>query len=72
MSLNRDKFGFDAPVRLGHPIRSGLPDGQSTGPEIGDRLPDFELPNASGANIAFHADRGTAKAAVLFYRSAVW
>jgi len=72
MSLNRDEFGFDAPVPLGHPIRSGLPDGQATGPEIGDRLPDFELPDASGAKISFHADRGTAKAVVLFYRSAVW
>ena len=72
MSLNRDEFGFDAPVPLGHPIRSGLPDGQSTGPEIGDRLPDFVLPDASGTDIAFHADRGTAKAVLLFYRSAVW
>ena len=40
MSLNRDEFGFDAPVELGHPIRSRLPEGHSTGPEIGERLPD--------------------------------
>jgi len=41
MALNRDEYGFDAPVELGHPIRSSLPDGHSTGPEVGDRLPDF-------------------------------
>ena len=72
MALNRDKFGFDAPVELGHPIRSGLPEGHSTGPEVGERLPDFQLPDSEGRVINFHADRGSAKAAVVFYRSAVW
>ena len=72
MALNRDEFGFDAPVELGHPIRSGLPEGHSTGPEVGERLPDFQLPDAGGQIVDFHADRGSAKAAVVFYRSAVW
>jgi|TARA_A100001037_G_scaffold291581_1_gene305850 hypothetical protein len=72
MALNRDEHGFDAPVELGHPIRSGLPDGQSTGPEVGDRLPDFTLPDANGNLISFHKDRGKAKSAIVFYRSAVW
>ena len=72
MALNRDKHGFDAPVELGHPIRAGLPDGHATGPEIGERLPEFTLPDANGKAVSFHADRGTAKAAVVFYRSAVW
>ena len=72
MALNRDEHGFDAPVELGHPIRTGLPDGHATGPEIGERLPDFTLPDANGNAVSFHMDRGTAKAAVVFYRSAVW
>ena len=72
MALNRDKFGFDAPVELGHPNRSRLPEGHSSGPEVGERLPDFPLPDAGGQIVAFRADRGSAKAAVVFYRSAVW
>ena len=72
MALNRDEHGFDAPVELGHPIRAGLPDGHATGPEIGERLPDFTLPDANDNGVSFHKDRGTAKAAVVFYRSAVW
>ena len=47
MALNRDEYGFDAPVELGHPIRSSLPDGHSMGPEVGDRLPDFKLPDTT-------------------------
>jgi hypothetical protein len=43
-----------------------------TGPAIGERLPDFKLPNQRGEEIDFHADRAGHKAAVLFQRSAVW
>jgi len=39
---------------------------------VGERLPDFELPDANGRLVRFHADRGGAKAVVVFYRSAVW
>ena len=48
MTVERDHHGFDAPAPLGHPARAGLPDGHSTGPEIGERLPDFKLPDAHG------------------------
>ena len=48
MTIERDHHGFDAPAPLGHPGRAGLPDGHSTGPEIGERLPDFQLPDANG------------------------
>jgi hypothetical protein len=72
MALNRDEYGFDAPVELGHPIRSGLPDGHSTGPEVGDRLPNFKLPDTTGRIVDFHADRDESKSVVVFYRSAVW
>ena len=72
MTIERDEFGFDAPAPLGHPGRLGLPDGHSTGPEIGGRLPDWDLPDAYGRRFAYHADRGSAKSVVVFYRSAVW
>ena len=68
----RDALGFDAPAPLGHPARANKPAGASTGPEIGERLPDFRLSDQRGRSIDFHADRGDAKAAVVFYRSAVW
>jgi hypothetical protein len=72
VTVERDEFGFDAPAPLGHPARLGLEAGHPTGPEIGERLPDFRLPDAYGREIDFHADRGDAKAALVFYRSAVW
>ena len=67
-----DETGFEAPAPLGHPGRRGLPKGQPTGPEIGERLPDFDLPDHTGRRIRFHEDRGKAKAAVVFFRSVVW
>jgi hypothetical protein len=67
-----DELGFEAPAPVGHPGRAGLPKGASTGPEVGERLPDFTLPDANGNPIDFHQDRGRSKAAVVFYRSAVW
>ncbi len=72
MVVERDALGFDAPAPVGHPARKGLPDGHTTGPEIGDRLPDFELEDAFGNLLDFHAARGNAPAAVVFFRSAVW
>lgn len=71
-ALNRDEAGFDAPVPVGHPARTHLPDGHPAGPAIGERLPDFQLPDAQGNVVDFHVDRNGAKAAVVFYRSAVW
>ena len=72
MPVERDALGFDAPAPLGHPGRAGLPDGHSTGPEIGDELPDFVLPDAFGRDVNFHTDRDGRPAVVVFYRSAVW
>ncbi len=72
MTVERDELGFDAPAPLGHPGRAGLPEDASTGPEIGDLLPDFELPDAFGNLVRFHEDRAGKKAALVFYRSAVW
>lgn len=72
MTIERDHHGFDAPAPLGHPGRVGLPDGAPTGPEIGERLPDFTLPDAFGRHVRFHEDRAGSKAVLLFFRSAVW
>lgn len=43
-----------------------------TGPDIGERLPDFRLSNQNGKQVDFHQDRGDSKAIVVFFRSAVW
>lgn len=72
MTIERDHHGFDAPAPLGHPGRAGLPDGHPTGPEIGEKLPDFVLPDKDGNPVDFHKSRGDRKAVVVFYRSAVW
>ena len=72
MIIERDEAGFDAPVPVGHPARAGLPAGQSTGPNVGEILPDFELPDAYGRLVRFHEDRGSHKSVLVFYRSAVW
>ena len=72
MVIERDELGFDAPAPVGHPGRMGLEAGHPTGPEVGDRLPDFRLPDAHGREVEFHADRGSAKAVVVFFRSAAW
>ena len=72
MTIERDHHGFDAPAPLGHPGRVGLPDGHPTGPEVGERLPDFQLPDQHGNLVGYHASRGNAKSVVVFFRSAVW
>ncbi len=72
MVVERDHHGFDAPAPLGHPGRAGLPDGQPTGPAIGELLPDFTLPDTRGQAVRYHADRSGRKSVVVFYRSAVW
>ena len=72
MTIERDELGFDAPAPVGHPGRLGLETGHPTGPEVGERLPDFRLPDIHGREVALHADRGSATAVVVFFRSAVW
>lgn len=57
----------DFPARR-YPASEDFP----TGPDIGERLPEFTLPNNAGEMIDFHADRGDSKAIVVFYRSTHW
>lgn len=72
MATETDALGFEAPAPLGHPGRAGLPDGHPTGPEVGERLPDFDLPDQDGHRVRFHEDRAGSRAVVVFYRSVVW
>ena len=68
-----DDLGITVPVPTSHPGRRYPAEHEfPTGPAIGERLPEFELPNQDGELIDFHADRGDSKAVVVFYRSAVW
>ena len=58
---------IDHPIRV-YPATTDFP----TGPALGERLPDFVLPNQRGERIDFHTDRAGRKAVVAFIRSAVW
>jgi hypothetical protein len=67
-----DEFGFTTPLPADEAPRR-IPDaGFSTGPQVGERLPDFNLPDQSGRITGFHEDRDGSKAALVFFRSAVW
>ena len=69
-----DDLGITVPMApVSHPGRRYPADIEfPTGPEVGERLPEFTLPNQDGELVDFHKDRGTSKAIVVFYRSAVW
>ncbi len=67
-----DEYGFVAPLPMTSSQRKIAPAGFPTGPAIGERLPDFELLDQTEKIVRFHADRGSARAAVVFFRSAVW
>lgn len=65
--LRVEGMGVDFPARR-YPASADFP----TGPALGERLPDFTLPNQHGEPVDFHAHRGGQGAVVVFYRSAVW
>lgn len=65
--LRVEGMGVDFPARR-YPASAEFP----TGPALGERLPEFTLPNQHGDPIDFHADRDGQGAVVVFYRSAVW
>ncbi len=69
-----DDLGITVPIASVHFPARRYPasDEFPTGPAIGERLPEFKLPNQDGELIDFHADRGKKKAIVVFYRSAAW
>jgi hypothetical protein len=69
---HEDEYGFIAPLPADTNIRKMTPDGFAAGPAIGERLPDFELSDHTGRRLRLHEHRGSSKAAVVFFRSAVW
>lgn len=72
-SQHVDEYGITVPVPASHPGRRfPAEEGFPTGPSVGERLPDFRLPNQEGETIDFHRHRGERRAAVMFQRSAVW
>ena len=67
-----DEFGLRAPLPADHGQRRMPEEGFASGPEVGDPLPGFVLNDQTGRPVDLHADRGETKAAVVFFRSAVW
>ena len=65
--LTVEGLGVDFPARA-YPASTEFP----TGPALGERLPEFTLPNQHGEPVDFHVDRAGQGAVVVFYRSAVW
>jgi hypothetical protein len=68
----RDEDGIVGPLPASDGQRQIPEAGFFTGPEIGDPLPGFALRSSSGSRIDLHTDRAGSKAAVVFFRSAVW
>ena len=68
-----DDLGITIAIPASHPTRRYPASHEfPTGPEIGERLPAFSLPNQEGRIVDYHADRRDSKSIVVFYRSAVW
>ena len=67
-----DDFGVLAPIPANMSPRVPPEEGFRFGPEIGEVLPDISLPDSTGAVTNLHNDRQNEKAAVVFFRSAVW
>jgi peroxiredoxin len=47
-------------------------DFERIGPAVGTRFPALRLPDQNGRIVDLHADRGSRRALVVFYRSARW
>ena len=56
------------PKIIGDPQENDFP----TGPDIGQPVPDFTLPDQTGRLVNLAAYRGQGRALILFYRSASW
>jgi hypothetical protein len=68
----RDEFGQAGPLPASDGQRQVPEAGFFTGPEVGELLPGFALRSAAGSRVDLHTDRAGSKAAVVFFRSAVW
>jgi hypothetical protein len=68
----RDEFGVTGPLPASDGQRMVPDEGFYTGPEVGELLPGFTLRTAAGTKLDLHRDRQKSKAALVFFRSAVW
>ena len=48
------------------------PDPQALGPRVGERVPDFSLPDQHGATRSLRSTFGPKGAVLVFFRSADW
>jgi len=48
------------------------PDPRTLGPKVGERVPDFSLPDQHGATRSRHSILGPKGAVLVFFRSADW
>ncbi len=67
-----DELGLAGPLPATDGQRRMPEEGFSCGPEVGEPLPGFQLRDQHGRLVDLHEDRDGAKAAVVFFRSAVW
>ncbi len=67
-----DKDGFVGPFAPGKGPRSDPRGEFPTGPEVGTVLPNIRCQDADGEAFDLHADRGSAPALMIFFRSTVW
>ncbi len=68
-----DDLGIAVPVPISHPARRyPANDDFPTGPAVGERLPEFQLPNQNGELVDFHKRQRSGNAVVVFFRSAMW
>ena len=67
-----DEFGFYSPMPLSRAARREPGRIFPTGPAVGERLPNFTLPDQLGWQIDFETARQGRKAIVVFHRSAYW
>ncbi len=64
--------GFEQAPEIPPTQRNPADDQFPTGPEVGDLLPGFVLPDQTGREVDVHLARGGRRALVLFHRSARW
>ncbi|MEM9464057.1 MAG: hypothetical protein AAGA90_01725 [Actinomycetota bacterium] len=67
-----DEYGFTGPLPVTSTQRIAPTGHFDPGLAIGEVAPDFALSNHLGETVSFHADRDGSRAALLFFRSAVW
>jgi len=68
----RDEFGQTAPLLASDGQRMPPAEGFEFGPAIGEEFPDFRLKASSGEWVNLKQDIAQKKAALVFFRSAVW